>query len=330
MPGVPFSSSPFGSSTFSASPFYSTKTIIDAVLMTTAHQTPANELVKRKAILLMLNNKYQEICMGKHWRWMFRSININLYAPYETGTVSSAQGSSLITGIGTNFDATMHTGGFFFIKGDDTIYTVDEVLTPTTLNLTTKFASADITNAGFSLAIGRYDLPYDVEEILSIWADKRWEMLPVGTQELRQIESTRQYGMFLATPRYYTIIDRNEEDDRLQMEFYPYPEKPYSVHMDYKRRILVLTDSQDSRPIIPDAFRAVLYYAALSEFFLYLKDPQSAALADGQYQRFFNRLMGDTALTDSKVRIQPGMNYRNRWRRMFRSSKDRFEFGRDD
>jgi hypothetical protein len=306
--------------------------MITAVLRTTGHSSPTNEITKRAAILQFINNSYQEICMGKHWSWMFASYDFSLYGPNETGTLSATNNDATITGLGTVFNAN-NVKGRLFVEGVNSVYNVLSITSNVSLELETKWANDDITGASFKIFNTQYRLPPEVDQLRSIVLDElNIELVPVGTQELRRLQASDP--TLSGPPRYYSLARREVDDDGQFVEFWPMPDRDYNVHIDYSVRILGLEDSGDCYPIIPDRYRVVLFYGALAQFYRYMNDATNAQLADADFKRTFFRLQNDTQLTDSRLQFKNARNYKNRsrLRRLFsgRGFMDRYTFGRWD
>jgi hypothetical protein len=327
-----FGSGTFGSGPLGTAPFFDMQSLISAVLRTTGHSNPTQETTKRAAILQFCNNSYQEICMGKHWAWMFATYDISIFGPNTTGTVSATNNIQTITGVGTAFDAT-DVKAKLYVESVNSVYNVSEVDSTTSLTLETKWANDDIADAAFKLYKTQYRLPVEVDQIRAMVIDElNLKLVPIGTQELRRLQS--ENPTLEGCPRYYSLIRREVDDDGQFVEFFPMPDRDYNVHLDYSVRILGLEDSDDCYPIIPDRYRVVLFYGALAQFYRYMNDTTSAQLADADFKRTFFRLQNDTQLTDSRLQIKNARNYKNqsRLRRLFsgRGFMDRYTFGRWD
>lgn len=325
-----FGSGTFGSGALGSAPFFNTKDLIDSVLTTTGHASPAQETRKRAAILQFLNNTYQEVVMARHWRWLYATYDFSIFGPNSTGTVSATNNDQTITGTGTAFDST-DLKGKLVIDNVQSVYNVSSVASTTSLELDTKWAGDSVSDSSFKIYKAQYKLAAEVDQILNMTNDAiGLKMIPLGYQELRRLQ--QQDPTSSGAPRYYSLIRRETDDDSQYIEVFPYPDKDYNIHIDYTVRILKLEDSEDVYPIVPDRYRVVLFYGALAQFYRYLNDPQGEANAKQDFGRVFVRLQNDTQLTDPKVIIKPARNYRNRALRYARSTKgfqNRDTFGRD-
>lgn len=327
-----FGTGVFGSGPLGTAPFFDVESMIDAILTSTGHSTPSMEPTKRRAILQFMNNSYQEICMGKHWAWMFATYDISVFGPNTTGTISATNNDETITGVGTTFSANDVKGRFVAV-GQNSTYNVSDITSATSIELETKWAGDDISDNDFKIYRQQYKLPKEVDQIRSLVLDElNIKLVPVGTQEFRRLQAADPLRE--GFPAYYTLIRRDVDDDAVYAEFYPLIDRDYNLHIDYSVRILKLEDSDECFPIIPDRYRVVLFYGALAQFYRYMNNETSAALADADFKRTFFRLQNDTQLTDSRLQIKGARNYKNRsrMRRLFagRGFQDRFTFGRDN
>jgi len=307
-----FGSGVFGSGGLGSAPFFSVKELIDSILLATSHRTPANYPTERAAILQFINNKYQEVCLGQFWRWMHASYDFRLQEQYTAGTCSAVQGSDQITGIGTVFSSNLTPGNIFFFNTSQSVYHVLSVESNTSFTMETAFSEDTQSNGAYTIAKNQYKLPKETDHIKSFVVDSQILARPVGPEDFRLIQSRDPTRT--GRPEVYTLIRRDYDDDAIYMEVYPAPDKFYQCHIDYSVRILKLEDSASCYPIIPDRYRAVLYYGGLAEFYRFLKDPTNMQLALGDYKNMLMQMKNDKQLTDQELVIVPGRNYRNRRR----------------
>lgn len=327
-----FGSGSFGSSALGSQPFFDVASLISAVLTATGHGSPTSETTKRRAILQFINNRYQDICMGTHWRWLKAAYDFNLEAPYDTGTISTTIGSAAVTGSGTTWTSVLvKPKDVLLLQSINQVYHVAERTSSTALTLESEFAAETaLTDADYVIGRNQYELPAATDHLISFIIDSQFKMIPIGVQDFRRLQATDPCRV--DRPQYYSLVRRDTDDDSVYMEVWPTPDRAYQCHIDYTVRIMYLEDSEDCYPIIPDRYRSVLYYGALAEFFQYLRDPSNAQLAEGQYRAFLNQMRNDTQQTDDRFVITPSRNYRNRMRKIGRFSGTTTieDFGRED
>jgi hypothetical protein len=306
-----FGTGVFGTSALGTQPFFDVKALIDAVLYASGHSNPATETQKRRAILQFINNRYQNVCLSQHWRWLKASYDYMFEAPYTTGTATAVQGDATVTGIGTVWSANLENKNLFFFNSSSTIYHIASVTNSLSLKLETEFAEDSVTTAtAYTSVQNQYKVPKETDNILSIIVDSKYQMVPLGPIEFRRM--TAQDPTRLGTPKYLSLIRRDTDDDAVYLEVWPAPDRKYQVHIDYTVRIARLDDSADCYPVVPDRYRSVLYYGALAEFYGYLRDPTNRQLAENDFKGMFLQMQNDTQLTDEQFRIIPARNYRRR------------------
>lgn len=327
-----FGSGTFGSGPLGTAPFMDVQDIINNVLYATGHSNPATEDTKREAVLQFINNTYQEICMGKHYAWMFATYDISIFGPNQTGTISATNNDATITGVGTLFSAN-DVKAKLAVTSVNSVYNVSSITSQTELELETKWANDDVADSTFKLYNVQYQMPTEVGDIRAMVLDElQRKLIPVGPQQLRIMQS--RDPLREGPPTHFALIRRDVDDDGVYAEFFPMPDKDYNIHIDYTVRILKLDDVADCYPIIPDKYRAVLFYGALAQFYRYLKNAPLAADANRDFMRTMMTLKNDTQLTDSKLVIKNARNYRARSRlkriKAGGGFQDRTTFGRDD
>jgi hypothetical protein len=326
-----FGSGVFGSGALGTAPFFNTSQLIDAVLYATGHSTPSAETTKRRAVLQFLNNTYQRVCMGQHWRWLIASYDFNLVGVYETGTVETTEGDQTVTGTGTSWNANIQAKDKFWVDGSSQVYHVSSLSSNVSLELETKFSEDSVTESGYKIGRSQYKLPKETDHLLSCVIDVggRRKLTPTGLEDFRIISS--RSPNLTGTPEIFTLNRRETDDDFVYVDFWPIPERRYNVHIDYLVRILLLEDSTTSYPIVPDRYRAVLYYGALAEFCnLYLRDPERGSLAQKDYFTMWNMMANDKQMTDQKPLLDASRNYRKRGQSSSRYFYSIEEFARFD
>lgn len=304
-----FGSGVMGSGPLGSSPFYNVSEIIDGILYATGHGTPSAETTKRAAILYFVNNRYQEICLGYHWRWMQASYDTTFEAPYETGTVSVTNGDATVTGSGTTFSANLTPKDIFHIVGKNQVYHIASVASATSLELETEWAEDTATAQSYKTGTNQYELPVTTDHLISVIVDSQHKMMPLGTQDFRLLQS-RNPTRF-DRPMYYSMVRRDTDDDSIYMEVFPTPDQMYQVHIDYQVRILKLSDATTCYPIIPDRYRAVLFHGALADFLNHFYKGESGK-AQNEFQQYYamlNAMRNDKQIADQDLQLIPNRDY---------------------
>lgn len=309
-----FGSGVFGSSGLGTNPFYNVSEIIDAILYTTGHGQPSTETTKRNAILYFINNRYQEICLGPyHWEWIEASYDFTLEDPYDTGTVSLIKGDASVAGTSTLWDANINVKDIFTVSGFNQVFHVSGVTSNTALSLETDYSEEDQTDVSYKIGKNQYKLPKETDKLNSFILDSQYKLVPVGVQDFRYIQS--QNPTLFGRPEFYSMIRRDTDDDAVYVEVFPTPDKKYQCHIDYKVRIVKLEDLTTCYPIIPDRYRAVLYYGTLADYLNnYVGDAGRAQVAMNNFSKMYADMKNDKQVDSQVLQFIPSRKYFDRGR----------------
>jgi len=313
-----FGTGTFGTTNYGTTPFGDSKDIIDQILKATGHTRPDSETSKREQIKIFLNNRYQQVCMGTYWRWMKAKYDFNLEAPYTTGTASSVAGEYDITGTDTVWDATLFPKNLFWFNDSQVVYHVSDVTSTTALTLESKFSEDDQTDGDYTIVKNQYKMPKEVDELLGVTINgtSKIELVGPDTLSLYQAKDPTATGI----PRVAAYTRRDVDDDATYVEFWPAPDKRYQVELTYSVRIFYLEDEEDCYPIIPDRYRAILFYGACADFAtIVLKNQMVGTLMMNNFAQLYVQMKNDKAISDQDLMVQPGRNYVKRATRGRRS-----------
>ncbi len=318
-----FGTGSFGDSPYGFLPFGDVKSIIDQVLLTTGHSNPSQEITKRKQILIFINTRYQQICLDSKWRWMYAKYDVNLSAPYSDFTATAVNGSYTVTGINTVWAAPLSPKNLFWFTADRAVYHVASVTSQTSLTLESKYSEETKTvddegnGASYVCAKNQYKLPVEVDQLKTIVIDGNDKVELCGPDDMSIYQARDPQA--LGKPRFACMSRRDVDDDATYVEFWPSPDRTYQVELGYSVRIFSLEDAADCYPIIPDRYRACLFYGATADFAtITLKNPTTGQAMASQFNSFYGQMKSSRELTDQMVRIMPGRNYVRRASRGYR------------
>lgn len=303
-----FGTSPFGT-TFSADPVYSIDGLITSILRSTGQVT--TDTTERARCLEFLNSRYIQILKGRHWRFMERQLVLNLLPLEETGTVAFTKGTRAITGTGTSFDATM-VNQKFIVASNRQAYRIEDVNSTTDLDIFHNIDLDTATASAYKIGFDLYEIPQDIAAVRSLQLNGHGELPPTPLQEFRVREA--QNPSRTGRPEIYTLTEIDNTSGQYKLQFYPIPDKRYTVTVDYTLRPNRLEDDDDCHPLIPDYHKDVLYYAALADMYRGLSDPTNERTSREDARISFGRLAADQEMTDSRARLQPKFNQYDRAR----------------
>jgi hypothetical protein len=303
-----FGTGSFGTSNYGSIPFGDTADLIDQILRVTGHPTPSSEPTKRAQILIFINTRYQQICMDSKWAWLHAQYDVNLKAPYTEGTASAENGSYDLVGVGTEWSTNLEQKNLFWFSGGTATYHVSDVDSQTELSLESKFSEDDLDDATYTAVQNQYRLPVEVDQLKQIVVNGGVKVELVGPDELSIYKARDPQA--LGTPRFASLIRRDTDDDATYVEFYPSPDRSYTVEIGYSVRIYGLEDAEDCYPIIPDRYRACLFYGACADFAtITLKNPTIGQAMQVQFNSFYGQMKSKKEITDQDLRLMPQRNY---------------------
>lgn len=293
----------------------SVKSLIDAVLTAAGINTDDTEY--RARLLTFANYRYLNIMKGRHWKCAHREIFRDMQAPYNSGTVTLTKGSSLVTEDSVvpslQWNATML--GQAFSKGTGH-YRIGEVVDSKNIRLASSYAEDSAALSGYEILFDRYTLDAKVKTITSISVSGVGEVKPVGRQEFfsRKSESPNRTG----SPQIFTLLSTDDQAEtqsgQWTVEFFPAPDKRYSMLIEYIARPMGLEDSETCFTMIPPDHLDVLYFFMLADTYINQENPTLADMVGKQAAAAWNRFASDQDMTDSVARVKHQRKYFNRGR----------------
>jgi len=189
-----------------------------------------------------------------------------MYPLYNGGTVTTTQGSTTVTGIGTAFTAAM-AGRQFRLTTTTPIYTVTAVdIVLQTLTLDLPWGPASYIGHAYEIYSAYVSPPTDFNYFLTVWDPNfNWQLhLNITQREVNTWDAQRSNRgqAYLVSPRdYYTPSGSTIPLPRF--EVWPHVTSAYVLPFLYLSRA---TDLQDSGALLPRYIRGdVLLELALAE-----------------------------------------------------------------
>ena len=298
-----------------------------------ALRIPTSNSTERVKVQAVINEVYRDICAKQDWWWLKKKTSIATTPKFETGTVSVTQNSTTIT-FSTIPTMTMldgSTGSQLNIRGYTLsiptgssdplpLYYIDAPYTIGSVNavLESVYTNETDSAASFRLYQDQYRLPADCGKVLSF--QRFGEVQParrVGIEEMKQI---KQYDRREGRPELYTVFDFVDTGDptaRRYLQIHPFPDVQYRMEIWYKQNLNTELTGQD-QPFIPDDYRQVLFYGAMSRaYVIFLNDLDRSSY----FLNMFNDVMAlmsaqQKEYADDHSQITPDMTaYRRRSRR---------------
>lgn len=206
----------------------------------------ARELEERD-IKILLNRVHQEEVEAHSWSFRRSNTVITTVAPISAGTVSVAQGSATVTGVGTAFTAAM-VGYVIRLGQEDSYFTVTAVdVGLQTLTIEVAWPSAALAASPYVLFPLFYSLPSTCQLVLSV---KRLVDLQETTRE--EINRRDPSRRSTANPSLAWAPAGWDSSQNYRLEFWPVN----SAAVGYVTEFLVghtPMQAPSDRPLVPGA-----------------------------------------------------------------------------
>ena len=278
----------------------------------------------------LINTALQDIAFGTDYKlpWMERRAILTTHAPYTTGTVDIAVGSTTVTGTSSLWNTATDYGfnnarttGKFLPSGSTDIYRVTAVGSDTSLSLENRYiASAAADDATYIYFEDEYALASDF-------------LRPVDFQMFSddyniRLISRRDFRMqyprpnVSGRPRVGCIVDIGFSSSTTpvrRVQFYPYPDAVYAIPYTYITSNLAVSSagveasamsSDTDEPNMPLRYRHLIVLHALYNWYRDHKDDARSQEAKAEYTDAMLRLLGDREVaTHTGAQIQPRSAY---------------------
>lgn len=176
------------------------------------------------------NDRYQEILAELPWFRQKIQAVLQTRAPYTTGTVSVAAGSSAITLAGGAWNSGMI--GFFRVTGQNGSYKFTYA-SPTTGNLDRPYDGPTATGAGYSIYQTIYMLPADCRLLdEDAFCSPSWPMKRFTHEQISASDPTAAMN---GTPAAWAqYMDDGSTPPRIQVQIWPIPDAVHSLPYTYQ------------------------------------------------------------------------------------------------
>ena len=172
--------------------------VLETIKIQSGDTTTVNR-VKRNVNMTYLN----EVAPARNWKWLRRSLDIQMPAKITTGTVSITGSSTAITF--SSGPSNSMVGARIRFQGHDEIYTIlTHTAAATAAVLSVPFTGTTDTDATYTMWRDAIALPNDCREVVNVWHDYHGEtMKPISTSELRQLLTGNP--TYEEKPIYYSV-----------------------------------------------------------------------------------------------------------------------------
>jgi hypothetical protein len=210
-----------------------------------------------------LNTTYARVLDHRKWLGLEESAYVETVAPYQssTDTVTVTQGSTAVTGSGTNWTSGQ-TGLKFQTTESGALYTFT-VTGATSATLDRPYESAGGSGLAYKLLTIRYPLPADCKRVISVLsADDGFPLRGLST---RSLDAAVGWRDVIGLPEAWDVRPSPEALDggtTWQIEFFPLAEYQKGYLVRYERSANAFTGSNTSTTPLPFVSDAVLLSGA--------------------------------------------------------------------
>ena len=280
------------------------------------------------------NTALHDMVFGFEYKlpWLERDSHIITMAPYITGTVEIARGSTSLVGSSTAWTTTnvynianARIGGKINLGTGD-VYNVTAVGGGTSITLRERYvADSDLSSgATYTYFEDEYDLASDFLKPIDYRRFSTAFNIPIiGRNLFRRLYPKPNIA---GTPKVATLLDKpfsGSTAPRFKIQFYPYPSGNFVIPYSYITSNLAVSESgveapsmvnDNDEPALPVHYRNAIVSFAISKWYRDKKDDNRSDAAKADYIDEINRIVGDQRIganTVAQVTPMAGM-YNNR------------------
>lgn len=191
------------------------ETVEDVARMAIAEAaSPASALFASQYV----NYRYKELAARFRLKSLKSTVELQLIADYDTGTVTATRDSTTVTGTTTAWTPALE-GRYF--RGSTAWYRVAQVQSTTSLILETPFSEDTITDSDYTIVKRFYALPRSVKHVDRIWTLQRLrrKVYVISKEDLDRLAPERNTLNF---PRWTAETGIDYATQGRVFELYPY------------------------------------------------------------------------------------------------------------
>ena len=299
----------------------------------TTLEVPVNNLLdEHRKLLRLLNRTLQSIGGYNDWPFLREEAQIVLLAA-EVGDADTSEfvtatlDSTTVTIDNATLDET-YIGRAFQVSGDEYVYRIASVTSPTQFELTRAWVNASITAATeltYCIAMDRYALPTDFSRPVDDWLNffHPHKVRPVDALLFRQ-RRRENPSILAADPEVYTLSGLI--NGAQVVHFDPFPENKRMLSYEYMRNHPIINSDQDMI-LFPSTYIGALVDAMIE---IIDRDYESNAKMDKVLQdslRRHNLQQSNPGATESFPVIQPANMVRRQLRGAYGFPSSQIDWG---
>ena len=274
----------------------------------------------------LINTAMHDIHVNYDYRmpWTERRAVLRTHAPYTTGTVDVAAGSTTVTGTSTLWntandygETNARTTGKMTIAGGTDIYKITTVTSDTAITLTDRYvADADADDDTYTYFEDEYALASDFLRPLDMqFFSQDWNVTLLSRLEFRRMFPRPNVS---GRPTVACILDLSFGASTApvrRVQFYPYPSGTFLIPYSYISSALAVNSSgteatalsaDTDEPTMPLRYRHIIVLHALYNWYRDKQDDARSQEAKAEYMEAMNRMVADVEVgTHNKAQITP-------------------------
>lgn len=274
--------------------------------------------------LTLLNRVLQTVGAYNDWPLLRAEGSITTLTSLTTDAdssefVTATQNSASITVAGQSFDETYKSRAIQVI-GDEYIYRIADVTSPTTLTLDRAWVNASITvsdERSAIIAMDRYALDTDFDRPVDNWQAffAPYNVRPVSANEFREIRR-RERNIRLGEPEVYTKFGTTNNLAAEMVHFHPWPITARIMRYEFQKNHPKIDSDQD-KIMYPLTYLGVLidWILALANRDYENSSKTQQVLMDSIRQH--NMQQSNPGATEPALRIEPSGEIRNEIREAY-------------
>ena len=201
-----------------------------------------------------INYAFRDIIERRKWSWSISQSQFIFPNAVTAGTVTVTNNNNTVTGVGTNFLASM-IGMQFRTSTLTPIYTITAVASTTSLTLDQPWGAASASAQGYKIYIAYQIPPTDFHAFTTVWdSNFSWNLWTDATQaELNTYDAQRaaQGTPYVVADFDYTNLAFGGATISPQIprfEIWPHQQSAYVIPFLYEKRFPDLNDSNGELP----------------------------------------------------------------------------------
>lgn len=211
-----------------------------------------------------INDAYREIVQYSNWQFLIDRLDLRITPVYNTGSVSVTDGSTIVTGNGTNWDTSWHNRKIL-ISGDATDKEIASVDNPTQITLRYPYTTTATVTTGLGYQVYQDQYPINISSSREITiVNPNFQFARLTKWDRYTFNDRTAFTRFQTAlrPEVYTDagtdpIPTSPTYNQPRFEFWPFPASPQDLIVHYYRVPAPLSAPTDTT-LLPPEFEEVL------------------------------------------------------------------------